>query len=135
MDRLLRSLVQSRAGGVCEYCRLPQAASLFSLFHVEHIIARQHRGKSAPENLALACGFCNLHKGPNIAGIDPDGGLLVPLFHPRQDRWNDHFLWDGTIVVGRTPVGRATVQLLAMNDWARVELRDNLQLLGERFAG
>jgi len=59
----------------------------------------------------------------------------VPLFHPRRDRWTDHFAWEGAVVIGRTPVGRATVQLLAMNDWQRVELRENLQALGEPFAG
>ena len=57
---------------VCEYCRLPQAASRIVRFHIEHIIARQHGGRSEPDNLALACGFCNFHKGPNIAGIDPE---------------------------------------------------------------
>jgi len=134
MDSTLRSLVQVRAGGVCEYCRLPQAASQFALFHVEHIIARQHRGQTESDNLAIACGFCNLHEGPNIAALDPDSGKLVPLFHPRHDQWADHFVWNGTIVVGRTPIGRATVVLLAINDWQRVELRENLQSLGEPFA-
>ncbi len=85
--------------------------------------------------MAIACGYCNLHKGPNIAALDPDSGQLVPLFHPRRDRWADHFMWEGTVVRGLTPVGRATVELLAMNDWERVELRENLELLGERFAG
>ena len=135
MDKALRSLVRHRADDVCEYCRLPQAASRFVAFHVEHIIARQHGGLTEPENLALACGFCNFHKGPNIASLDPETTQLVPLFHPRRDRWADHFGWEGTIVVGRTPVGRATVQLLAMNEWQRVELRENLQALGETFAG
>jgi len=38
------------------------------------------------------------------------------------------------MIVGRTAIGRATVQLLAMNDWQRVEVRENLQALGEPFA-
>ena len=135
MDNALRSLVRRRAGDVCEYCRLPQAASRFVRFHVEHIIARQHGGETESDNLALACGFCNFHKGPNIASLDPESGQLVPLFHPRRDRWADHFAWEGTTVVGRTAVGRATLQLLAMNDWQRVEVRENLQALGEPFAG
>jgi len=135
MEHALRSLICRRAGDVCEYCRLPQAATRFIRFHVEHIIARQHGGATEPDNLALACGFCNFHKGPNIAALDPESGHLVALFHPRRDRWSDHFAWDGTVIVGRTAVGRATVQLLAMNDWERVELRENLQALGEPFAG
>jgi hypothetical protein len=135
MDNALRSLVRQRAGDTCEYCRLPQAASRFVGFHVEHIIAHQHGGPTEPENLALACHFCNCHKGPNIAGLDPRTGELVPLFHPRRDRWADHFAWEGTIIVGRTPIGRATVQLLAMNDCQRVEVRQNLRAEGEPFAG
>lgn len=59
----------------------------------------------------------------------------MPLFHPRRDRWTDHFAWDDVMVVGRTAIGRATVKLLAMNDWQRVEVRKNLQSLGEPFAG
>ena len=135
MDNALRSLVHRRANDVCEYCRLPQAASRIVRFHVEHIIARQHGGHSDPDNLALACSCCNFHKGPNIAGIDPDSGQLVPLFHPRRDQWSEHFAWNGAVIVGLTPVGRATVELLAMNSWDRVEVRENLQSLGEPFAG
>jgi hypothetical protein len=135
IDNAMRLLIRRRAGDVCEYCRLPQASSRIIRFHVEHIIARQHGGKSEPENLALACSCCNFHKGPNIAGLDPESNQLVPLFHPRRHRWPDHFAWRGTVIVGLTPIGRATVELLAMNQWGRMELRENLQALGEPFAG
>jgi hypothetical protein len=135
MDNALRSMVRRRAGDVCEYCRLPQAVSPFVRFHIEHVIARQHGGQSDFDNLALSCSSCNFHKGPNIAGIDHDTGQLAPLFHPRQHRWAEHFAWDGTVIVGLTPIGRATVELLAMNNWDRVEIRENLQSLGESFAG
>jgi hypothetical protein len=112
MDQALRSLVRVRAGDVCEYCRLPQASSRYVRFHIEHIIAQQHGGPSEADNLALACGYCNHHKGPNIAGLDPQTGQLVSLFHPRHYSWTDHFVWHGTIIIGLTPVGRATVELL-----------------------
>jgi hypothetical protein len=135
MDNALRLLVRRRSGDICEYCRLPQAASPIVQFHIEHIIARQHGGRDESENLALACNFCNFRKGPNIAGIDPETGRLVPLFHPRQHRWSEHFAWKGMQIVGQTPIGRATVDLLAMNQWERVEIRENLQSLGESFAG
>ncbi|MGO8752136.1 MAG: HNH endonuclease [Thermoguttaceae bacterium] len=79
MDNALRSLVRRRAGDVCEYCRLPQTASRFVQFHVEHIVARQHGGATESDNLALACGFCNFHKRPNIASLDPKSGELVPV--------------------------------------------------------
>jgi hypothetical protein len=113
---------------------LPVAAPVVR-FHIEHIIARQHGGGTDPDNLALACGKCNFSKGPNIAALDPETGQLVPLFHPRRDEWQDHFSWSGTEVVGLTPVGRATAVLLAMNDWERVEVRENLQAHGQPFAG
>jgi hypothetical protein len=135
MDAALRSLVRGRANGVCEYCRLPQAVSPFASFHVEHIIARQHNGPTEPDNLAVACNFCNLHKGPNIAALDPATGRLVRLFHQRRDRWTDHFAWEGTTIAGLTPIGRATVQLLAVNNWQRVEFRENLLSLNKPFAG
>jgi hypothetical protein len=97
-------------------------------------VAQQHGGPSTAENLALACGYCNLHKGPNIASLDPHTGALVPLYDPRRDQWSDHFAWDNTLVVGKTPIARATLELLGVNHWQRIELRENLQSLGERFA-
>jgi hypothetical protein len=134
MDQALRTLVRRRAREVCEYCRLPQEASRFVRFQLEHITALQHGGKSEAENLALACGYCNRHKGPNIAGLDPRTGQLTPLFHPRRDEWNAHFVWDETVIRGKTAVGRTTVEVLAMNHWKRVELRENLRNLGELFS-
>ena len=134
MDQALRSLVRRRAGEVCEYRRLPQASSRYVRFHIEHIVARQHGGQSHADNLALACGYCNHHKGPNIASLDPKTDQLVPLYHPRQDCWSDHFAWEDTLLVGKTPIGRATVQLLGVNDWQRIELRENLRSLSEPFA-
>lgn len=67
------------------------------------------------DNLALARPHCNRFKGPNIAGLDPESGHLVRLFHPRSDIWAEHFLLDGSRIVGQTPIGRATVHVLAMN--------------------
>jgi len=75
MDRRLQELVWHRAGGVCEYCRLP-ATVHSDPFPIDHIIARQHGGETVESNLALSCFRCNTHKGPNIAGIDPLTRLL-----------------------------------------------------------
>lgn len=114
MNDALRALVRRRAGDTCEYCRMPQAA-LLNLFQVEHVIAEQHGGPTRPDNLALACPHCNRHKGPNLAGLDPDTGQLTRLFHPRTDRWDEHFELSGHVLVGRTAVGRTTVAVLRMN--------------------
>jgi hypothetical protein len=127
MDAARRSLVRGRAGGRCEYCGILQAHIPFAAFHVDHIIPRQHGGSDAPENLALACYHCNLHKGPNLSGIDTETGAIVPLFHPRRDLWPEHFAMQDITVVGLTPVGRATVRVLQMNAVDRVELRAALK--------
>lgn len=84
-------------------------------FHVEHIVARQHRGESTSENLALACVSCNLHKGTNLTSLDPDTNLPARLFHPRADLWKDHFKREGARILGITDIGRTTAWLLQFN--------------------
>ena len=121
----LERRVRERAKERCEYCRLPQTASRFRHV-VDHIIARKHGGTSELENLALACGRCNLHKGANIAGIDPATGTLCRLFNPRKDRWEEHFAVSGATLTGLTPIGRATVRVLVMNHPNRVAARQAL---------
>ena len=122
MNRDLARQVRERAEDRCEYCRIPQFA-LPLPFQIDHIIAGQHQGETELPNHALACTHCNRYKGPNIAGMDPLTGQLVRLFHPRVDRWTDDFELDGPRIVGKTPVGRATVQVLSMNAEGPVQLR------------
>lgn len=126
----MRRLVRERAGERCEYCHLGQRHCDL-LHHIEHVVARQHGGLDGPDNLALACHRCNLHKGPNLTGIDPVTGEVAPLFHPRRNLWTDHFAFRGAIIEGLSASGRATVQVLAMNDIRRIELRLELLTLGE----
>src|SRR5579859_7830204 len=118
MDAAVRALVWRRAGGRCEYCRLHQDDDDFLPFHVEHIIAKQHGGSDDADNLCVACAECNLAKGPNLAGLLD--GKLYPLFDPRKQRWNRHFFWDQTILVGKTKIGKVTIQVLNMNKPSRV---------------
>jgi len=56
MDELLAEQVRWRAGSVCEYCRMPQVFYPTVPFPIDHIIARQHAGSTAPGN--LACPVC-----------------------------------------------------------------------------
>ena len=128
MRRSLRRDVQRRASGRCEYCHMPDAYDQLP-FHVDHVVARQHRGRSTSSNLAWTCSRCNAHKGPNLSGVDPLTRSVVPLFNPRRDRWHEHFAWSGAKAVGLTPIGRATVQTLAMN--GRLVLMKRRQLLAE----
>ena len=90
-------------------------------------------GNDDAANLALACRSCNLFKSNNIDCLDSETQAVVDLFHPRQDKWDEHFrviLASGEII-GLTPIGRATVQCLKMNSevqqtarrqWARLGL-------------
>lgn len=98
-------------------------------FHVEHVIPRQHGGADEPDNLALACFHCNLHKGPNLTGIDPVTGSVVELFNPRRQVWAEHFVFEGVMIAGATPGGRATVRVMSMNAPSRIELRTALRAL------
>jgi hypothetical protein len=126
MDASLRALVRRRAGDRCEYCHLRQDHEPFLPFHVEHVVARKHGGPDAESNLAWSCNHCNLSKSSNLTGIDSRTRKIVRLFHPRRHQWGRHFRWDGAILVGRTPVGRAPVAVLQINHPDRVALRQAL---------
>jgi hypothetical protein len=104
---------------------MPQSAHVLT-FPVDHVVARQHRGATELDNLALSCVRCNAHKGPNLSGIDPHSDRLVRLFHPRRDRWMDHFALHGPFIEGLTDIGRATIEVLTMNDPDYVALRESL---------
>lgn len=128
MNPELEREVRRTAAFRCEYCHLPEQFSRLS-FSLDHIIARQHGGANDPANLALCCGYCNRHKGPNIAGVDSATSQVTRLFHPRNDSWEEHFQWNGAVLIGRTPVGRTTIDVLAVND--RVPLSIRLALMNE----
>jgi hypothetical protein len=131
MDSATRQLVRERGKDRCEYCQLHQKHDKFYRFHIEHIIPKKHRGIDDASNLALACYHCNLHKGSNLSGIDPETGSIVQLLNPRQQQWDDHFVFDGSAIRGLTPTGRATVIVFAMNAPIRLELRAELLENGE----
>lgn len=125
MEQALVELVRQRAQGRCEYCRLAQSHSLLT-FEIDHIIAKKHGGATVSENLCLACVYCNSFKGANIASIDPHTGKLVQLFNPRRHHWRRCFQWAGPQLVGRTPIGRATIQVLWINNPQALALRQSL---------
>ncbi|HRI61320.1 MAG TPA: HNH endonuclease [Saprospiraceae bacterium] len=132
----IRRLVFQRAQGCCEYCK-SQADFATQSFSIEHIFPIAKDGSNDPDNLALACQGCNAHKSAKIEATDPLTQQPVPIFHPRQHSWRDHFDWDETFtqVVGLTPVGRATVEELHLNRPQLVRLRMALFLLGEHPVG
>ena len=111
----LRDFVRLRANGCCEYCQMPQQFYRFS-FQADHIVAEMHGGATVAANLCWACFHCNLHKGTNLAGVDPKTHKRAWLFNPRRMKWRRHFRWNGPVLVGRTAVGRATIVVLNIND-------------------
>lgn len=125
----LRQEVYDRAGGQCEYCLIPQVAALVSP-EVDHIIARKHGGETEANNLALACSLCNKYKGSDLTSIDPESGVITPLFHPRRQQWADHFRLEDAQIMPLTATGRVTVVLLQLNRPERVAERELLLAAG-----
>ncbi len=126
-----RAEVAARAGHLCEYCHLATRGQV-ATFPIDHITPKAAGGTTRPDNLALTCPHCNAHKWEATEAADPVTGERVRLFHPRQDRWPDHFEWaTGTgELAGCTAVGRATVAALAINAPDMIELRLLLAKLG-----
>jgi hypothetical protein len=119
----LQARVRRRAGGVCEYCRLPQW-SQEATFHIDHILPLADGGRTVFSNLAMACVTCSLKKAARTHVGDPRSNRLVRLFNPRREKWTDHFRWTQSWrIVGITPTGRAAVRALGMNRPAVVLIR------------
>ena len=124
--------VIERAQGCCEYCR-NQIRFTNQSFSIEHIFPKVLGGKTTLKNLALSCQSCNNHKYNKIVGQDSVTDEEVPLFHPREQQWEDHFAWndDCSLIIGLTPTGRATIATLLLNKSGLVNLRRILFALGE----
>jgi 5-methylcytosine-specific restriction endonuclease McrA len=110
----LRQAVIDRAGDRCEYCGLSQLGQE-ATFHIDHVIPRAVGGETVAANLALACVSCSLRKGARQFVIDAETSHEVPLFSPRADDWAMHFRWNAEILVGLSPIGRATIAALQLN--------------------
>ncbi len=129
MPRFRRKAVFECARFCCEYCLLPARESSLP-DEIDHIRARKHRGPTTLENTCVACAQCNASKGSDATAYDPDTDELVLLFNPRADSWDEHFQWDGPILQGITPTGRATIVLLRINSPARIAHRRLLMAAG-----
>lgn len=127
----LRQIVTERAKGCCEYC-LSQETYSTQRLSVEHIIPIWKNGETTVDNLALACQGCNNYKHTKTQAIDPITSQVTDLYHPRQQKWNEHFTWndDYSEIIGLTPTGRVTVELLKLNRQGVVNLRRILYTTG-----
>lgn len=123
--------VARRARHRCEYCHASEVIFNFS-FEVEHIIPISREGTDAEDNWALACRSCNLYKSAHINGFDPQEQKTIPLFHLRQQTWDEHFRVDETNghIEGTTAIGRVTVIRLEMNSRAQRFARQQWMALG-----
>jgi HNH endonuclease len=125
INAALRKQVYQRARGCCEYCLLPDIAT-FAPHEIDHIIAEKHGGLTETENLALSCTLCNKHKSSDLTSIDPETGEIVPLYHPRQDQWREHFQIKDAEFVALSAKARVTIRLLQLNRRDRIEERQLL---------
>jgi hypothetical protein len=132
----LRQEVAVRAKRRCEYCRLHEDNSYYT-HEIDHIYAEKHGGETAADNLCIACFYCNRHKGSDLCSLDPETRSVVALFHPRRDKWRDHFrLNDDTgIIEPLTAHGRVTERVLRFNQNDLVLDRVRLVALGEYQEG
>jgi HNH endonuclease len=127
-----REFIEQRAKNCCEYC-LSQTKFSPDPFSIEHIIPRSKGGTSDFDNLAIACQGCNNFKYNHTHAIDPVTGESVPIYHPRQQNWCDHFTWtkNATQIIGLTPTGRATIDRLKLNREGVVNLRRILHSIAQ----
>ncbi|OGO41835.1 MAG: HNH endonuclease [Chloroflexi bacterium RBG_16_57_9] len=119
-----RARLRLEAGDRCGYCQTQQALA-YGPLEVDHIVPTSAGGSDDIENLWLACRPCNLYKGGQVYGRDPQSGRRLRLFDPRRQIWRRHFRWseDGTYVIGLTACGRVTVVALNLNNPFAVETR------------
>jgi len=129
----LRRFIAERAAYRCEYCLLHEDDA-YSPHQIDHIISRKHGGQSDSDNLAYACLRCNAWKGSDVGSIDTETRKFVRLFHPRRERWDDHFVFRGALIEPLSDEGRATVRLLKLNLDKRVAERRLLAAVG-RYPG
>lgn len=120
----LRKCITLAAGARCGYC-LSHQDNLPITLEIEHIVPLARGGATEEGNIWLACNRCNDFKGTQVQARDPVTGVLQPLFHPRRQRWRDHFQWDseGVAILGLTPIGRATIEALQLNHPQSVAVR------------
>lgn len=100
----------------CAYCQTAEDLQV-AIFEIEHIVPRSAGGATVFDNICLACPTCNRCKSDRTTYLDSQTGIDVPLFHPQQESWHDHFEWseNATEIVPLTATGLATVIALRMN--------------------
>ncbi len=126
----LRTRVELRANGFCEYCRIAIEDTYFG-GEIDHIISLKHRGQTEFENLALACQPCNRNKGNDLGSISETSNELVRFFNPRTDVWSEHFRVNAdSEIEPLTQIGEVTAFIFGFNEPERITERRGLIELG-----
>ena len=120
----LRVRVAAQALHRCGYCLTQEVVSGIPLT-LEHIIPKALGGADTEGNLWISCRLCNEAKGVRTHATDSDTESEVLLFNPRTNEWGEHFGWseDGTLILGQTATGRATIIALSLNSELRIRSR------------
>lgn len=128
----LRRQIRARFANRCAYCQTDESLTV-AIFEIEHIMPRSAGGETVFENLCLACPTCNRYKAHRQTTVAPLLGQTVALFHPQLQQWADHFAWneEGTEIIGLTPTGQATIEVLRMNRPQVIRLRRMWAKMGE----
>ena len=124
LSEKLRARLTEADNQHCAYCHTREAVTGQPMT-VDHVIPESLGGLTEFDNLCFCCRRCNEFKGTKTEAPDPLTGQTVPLYHPRREKWREHFAWDdtGTLIVGLTATGRATVTGLNMNDMLIIAAR------------
>jgi hypothetical protein len=62
--------------------------------------------------------------------LDFETGAFLSFFHPRRQRWDDHFVLRGAVIEPLTAEGKVTARLLKLNLDKRVVERQLLATVG-----
>ena len=124
-----REFIAARAVGRCEYCKMHQSLQ-GATFHIEHVLPRVLGGTIDSSNLALACPSCNLHKAGRVSALTSSDTAAVAFFNPRSDIWSERFELDDYTLIGKSEVGRVTIQSLDLNHERRIKIRQAEQMFG-----
>lgn len=124
ISKTLKNKIRKQAKYRCGYCLRSEILTGMPM-EIEHIKPIFAGGETVEENLWLSCRRCNEFKGSQSKALDSETNKKVSLFNPRKQDWNKHFRWssDGTEIIGKTSIGRATVIALKMNEEIIVNAR------------
>ncbi|MDX1992047.1 MAG: HNH endonuclease signature motif containing protein [bacterium] len=119
-----RARIRDRAKARCSYCQLPEIC-VYAPMEIDHIIPIAAGGTDDEANLCYACPLCNGNKHDHSEGYDERTDTYLTLFNPNTQQWSDHFAWDKNraTILGQTPQGQVTVDVLKINQPTAVAFR------------